>query len=70
MQVPPFSLEKQLSEIGQDIDLATLRVVQSGHYIGGSEVNAFEQSFVLEYFLSLTDFLHSIFIASFKSAEK
>ncbi|AAP99362.1 MULTISPECIES: DegT/DnrJ/EryC1/StrS family aminotransferase [Prochlorococcus] len=45
MQVPPFTLEKQLSEIGQDLDEAVSRVVKSGIYIGGSEVLKFEQSF-------------------------
>ncbi len=45
MQVPPFSLEKQLSEIGQELDLAVLRVLKSGNYIGGIEVKNFENSF-------------------------
>ncbi len=44
MQVPPFSLDRQLSEIGQDIDLAVLNVIHSGQYIGGSEVKLFEKS--------------------------
>ncbi len=47
MQVPPFSLSKQLSEIGKDLDAAVLRVLRSGHYIGGEEVRTFENSFAL-----------------------
>tara|TARA_Y100001968_G_scaffold332308_1_gene389967 strand:- start:2365 stop:3549 length:1185 start_codon:yes stop_codon:yes gene_type:complete len=45
MQVPPFSLDKQLSEIGQELETAVLRVLHSGQYIGGKEVKAFENSF-------------------------
>ena len=45
MRVPPFSLSKQLSELGPDLDQAVLRVLQSGHYIGGQEVKAFEEAF-------------------------
>ncbi len=45
MQVPPFSLSTQLSEIGLDLDAAVLRVLRSGQYIGGTEVQAFEESF-------------------------
>ncbi len=45
MHVPPFSLEKQLSEIGQELDSAVLEVIQSGYYIGGEVVNKFEKSF-------------------------
>ncbi|KGG16643.1 MULTISPECIES: DegT/DnrJ/EryC1/StrS family aminotransferase [unclassified Prochlorococcus] len=45
MQIPPFTLEKQLSKIGQDLDSAVLRVLNSGNYIGGLEVTAFEKSF-------------------------
>ncbi len=45
MQVPPFSLDQQLSEIGHELDAAVLRVLRSGHYIGGDEVQAFEKSF-------------------------
>ena len=45
MKVPPFSLSKQLCELGPDLDAAVLRVLQSGHYIGGQEVKAFEESF-------------------------
>ena len=45
MQVPPFSLEKQLSEIGQELDAAVLRVLHSGQYIGGVEIKTFEDDF-------------------------
>ncbi len=45
MKVPPFSLSKQLSDLGPDLDAAVLKVLQSGQYIGGQEVQAFEESF-------------------------
>ncbi len=45
MHVSPFSLERQLSEIGPDLDAAVLRVLNSGNYIGGKEVNDFEKAF-------------------------
>tara|TARA_B100000029_G_C17596782_1_gene964445 strand:+ start:3092 stop:4282 length:1191 start_codon:yes stop_codon:yes gene_type:complete len=45
MQVPPFSLSKQLAELGPELDSAVLRILRSGHYIGGQEVRAFEESF-------------------------
>jgi len=45
MQVPPFSLSRQLSELAPDLNAAVLRVLQSGHYIGGKEVKTFEKSF-------------------------
>ena len=45
MQVPPFSLTKQLAELGTDLDSALLRVLQSGQFIGGDEVKAFEDAF-------------------------
>ncbi len=45
MKVPPFSLSKQLVELGPDLDAALLRVLHSGQYIGGEEVQAFEESF-------------------------
>ncbi len=45
MQVPPFSLQKQLSEIGQELDSAVWSVINSGHFIGGEEVKNFEKSF-------------------------
>ena len=45
MQVPPFSLSQQLADLGQELDAAALRVLHSGQYIGGSEIQAFERSF-------------------------
>ncbi len=45
MKVPPFSLSKQISELGPDLDEAVLRVLRSGQYIGGEEVDAFEDTF-------------------------
>ena len=45
MQVPPFSLQEQLSNIGHDLDLAVLKTLHSGQYIGGDEVKSFEKAF-------------------------
>ena len=45
MQVPPFSLSDQISLLGNDLENAVLRVLRSGQYIGGPEVEAFEESF-------------------------
>ena len=45
MHVPSFSLKDQLSEIGPEIKIAISRVVESGHYIGGLEVEKFENFF-------------------------
>ncbi len=45
MQVPPFSLEKQLSEIGHELESAVLNVLRSGYYIGGEQVTSFENNF-------------------------
>ena len=45
MQIPPFSLDSQISEIGEEIEEALLRVFRSGRYIGGEEVNSFEKAF-------------------------
>ena len=45
MQVPPFSLDKQLSSIGTQLEEAVLRVLQSGQYIGGLEISSFEKCF-------------------------
>ena len=39
MQVPPFSLTQQLAELGPDLDEAVLRVLRSGQYIGGAEID-------------------------------
>ena len=43
MQVPSFSLKQQLSEIGPEINSAISKVVESGQYIGGFEVEKFEK---------------------------
>ena len=45
MQVPPFSLSKQLSGLADELDAAALKVLHSGQFIGGTEVKAFEDSF-------------------------
>ncbi|WP_413677285.1 DegT/DnrJ/EryC1/StrS family aminotransferase [Prochlorococcus sp. MIT 0916] len=47
MQIPPFSLEAQISEIGEEIEEALIRVFRSGKYIGGEEVASFEKAFAL-----------------------
>ena len=45
MQIPPFSLDAQISDIGEEIEEALIRVFRSGKYIGGHEVASFEESF-------------------------
>ncbi len=45
MQVPPFSLSRQLSDLGQELDAAVLKVLHSGQFVGGLEVTTFEESF-------------------------
>ncbi|MFL0789187.1 MAG: DegT/DnrJ/EryC1/StrS family aminotransferase [Prochlorococcus sp.] len=45
MHVPPFSLSQQIAELGADLDTAVLKVLRSGQYIGGAEIQAFEQAF-------------------------
>ena len=45
MQVPPFSLSKQISALGPSLDAAVLNVLRSGQYIGGNDVKAFEKAF-------------------------
>ena len=45
MQVPPFSLTNQISELQSELDDAVLRVIHSGQYIGGNEVQSFEESY-------------------------
>lgn len=45
MQVPPFSLSEQLADLGPELDDAVLRVLRSGQYIGGAEIQRFEQGF-------------------------
>ncbi len=47
MQIPPFSLEAQISEIGEEIEEALIKVFRSGKYIGGEEVSSFEKAFAL-----------------------
>ena len=45
MQVPPFSLSQQISDLGTDLEEAVLQVLRSGQYIGGAVVKAFEDAF-------------------------
>ena len=45
MEIPPFSLDAQISDIGEEIEEALIRVFRSGKYIGGEEVAAFEKAF-------------------------
>ena len=45
MQIPPFSLDAQISDIGEEIEEALIRVFRSGQYIGGDEVASFEEAF-------------------------
>ncbi|MBA4733890.1 DegT/DnrJ/EryC1/StrS family aminotransferase [Synechococcus sp. A15-28] len=45
MQVPPFSLSQQISDLGQDLEEAVLNVLRSGQYIGGPQIKQFEDSF-------------------------
>ncbi len=47
MKIPPFSLEAQISEIGEEIEEALIKVFRSGKYIGGEEVASFEKAFAL-----------------------
>ena len=47
MQIPPFSLDEQISEIGDEIETALIKVFRSGKYIGGEEVASFEKAFAL-----------------------
>ena len=48
MQIPPFSLDAQISDIGEEIEEALIRVFRSGKYIGGEEVASFEKAFASE----------------------
>ncbi|BDA40156.1 DegT/DnrJ/EryC1/StrS family aminotransferase [Candidatus Atelocyanobacterium thalassae] len=41
--IPPVDLVRQYESINKEIDNAILKVVRSGHYIGGSVVKDFEQ---------------------------
>ncbi|NDF62534.1 MAG: aminotransferase class I/II-fold pyridoxal phosphate-dependent enzyme, partial [Synechococcaceae bacterium WBB_3_034] len=45
MQVPPFSLNEQLEQLGEQLDAAVLQVLRSGQYIGGGVIAAFEAAF-------------------------
>ena len=45
MQIPPFTLDRQFQEIGSEIEDAVLKVLKDGQYIGGQEVNKFEEKF-------------------------
>ena len=45
MQVPPFSLSQQINDLGADLEEAVLQVLRSGQYIGGAQLNAFEDAF-------------------------
>ena len=48
MQIPPFSLNDQISEIGEEVEEAIIKVFRSGKYIGGEVVNKFEEAFASE----------------------
>lgn len=43
--IPPFDLNQQYTLIGEEISAATLKVLGSGQYIGGTSVTTFEQQF-------------------------
>jgi dTDP-4-amino-4,6-dideoxygalactose transaminase len=45
MKVPFLDLQASYAEIRSDLDAAALRVLASGQYIGGREVDAFEEEF-------------------------
>ena len=45
MQVPPFSLSQQITDLGADLEEAVLSVLRSGQYIGGQQIQRFEQAF-------------------------
>tara|TARA_Y100001978_G_scaffold192473_1_gene197588 strand:+ start:14526 stop:15731 length:1206 start_codon:yes stop_codon:yes gene_type:complete len=45
MNIPPFTLNRQNLEIGTEIQNAVSNVLESGKYIGGYEVNKFEDAF-------------------------
>ena len=45
MQVPPFSLNQQIDNLGVDLEEAVLEVLRSGQYIGGPQVKRFEEAF-------------------------
>ena len=45
MQVPPFSLNQQISDLGTDLETAVLDVLRSGQYIGGPQIQQFQEAF-------------------------
>ena len=45
MQVPPFSLSQQISDLGTDFETAVLDVLRSGQYIGGPQIQQFQEAF-------------------------
>ncbi len=44
-QIPPLDLTNQYKLIGDEVNDAVLRLLASGHYIGGAAVEEFEQQF-------------------------
>lgn len=48
MQVPPFSLDEQLRQLGDRLDEAVSQVLRSGQYIGGQTIARFEAAFAAE----------------------
>ncbi len=47
MKIPPFSLTRQLADLAPELGSAMQRVLESGHFIGGPEVDRFEREFAL-----------------------
>ena len=47
MQVPPFSLSQQISDLGTDLETAVLDVLRSGQYIGGPQIQQFQEAFAV-----------------------
>ena len=45
MNIPPFSLHRQYLDIGSEIENAVLNVIKSSQFIGGEQVNKFENEF-------------------------
>ena len=45
MKIPPFTLDRQLQEIGSEIESEVSKVLKGGQYIGGQEIAKFEESF-------------------------
>ncbi|KGF89123.1 MULTISPECIES: DegT/DnrJ/EryC1/StrS family aminotransferase [Prochlorococcus] len=45
MQIPPFTLNRQYQEIGSEIEREVFKVLKGGQYIGGKEINKFEENF-------------------------